>query len=114
MRSSTYRALSIPRLRHLMMLLVFIRRVKVKILVGSLPLGCGGQRVDATQTLKFLSKRKLLRKPGSLLLQSRLCRSLIMPYFHVESYAFSKLKKIAIRCSIFVKASLMKVSRQTT
>ena len=55
-------------LKHLMMQLIFILK-----------------RVDPIWTLKLLSKRKVLSIPGSLPLRLRLCRSLIMLYFHVES-----------------------------
>ena len=39
------------------------------------------------------------RKPAS-------CKSFMMPYFHVVSYAFSKSKKMAVTCCFWVKQSV--------
>ena len=48
------------------------------------------------------------------MLRPRLCRSLIKPYFHVESYAFSRTKKIAVKDSFFlIIVFLMKESGRT-
>ena len=85
------------------MLLIFILKwVTARIL------SCGitSYWLRRSESLKFLSKRKSLRKPGSLSLWPELCRSLIMPYFHIESDAFSRLKKIVVSGFFFHKSFL--------
>ena len=94
------------------MLLIFVLK---KVTKRMIPCGISfswlwrSDKMDPTQTLKFPCKKKLLMMPGSISLRPRLCRSLKIPYFHVES----RSKKIAFRCSFFnIKASLMKITRQ--
>ena len=67
------------------------------------------ERVDPTRTPNFLSERKLLRKLGNMPSSPRLCRYFIIPNFLVLSEASSRSKKTAIRCCIWIFASLIEV-----
>ena len=46
--------------------------------------------------------------------ESALCRSFMIPYLQVVSYAFSRSKNIATRCCFCIIASCMEVSNLTT
>ena len=86
---------SITRLLNLMMLLIFpLKNVTAKILPCGIPFSWlwRSEKVDPTQSLKFLSKRRLLKKTGRL----RLCR-----YLMTLLPCFFKIEKVAVRCFFF-------------
>ena len=73
-------------------------------LVAYLLLSCGGKRGWIQHKPWSFYLRKLLKKPGSLSLWLRLCRSLIMLYFHGESCAFSRSKRLLSGALFFYKS----------
>ena len=66
-------------------------------------------RVEPIQTWNFLSERKASIKFGSLPFNPMLCRSFMIPYLQVVSYASSKSKNITMWCFCII-ASRMEVS----
>ena len=108
--------LSIPGFRQLVMLLIFmLKRVTDTIFPWGTPSPWFWMfdRVEPIQTQNFLSKRKALIKLGSLPFNPMLCRSFMISYLQVVSYAFSRSKNIATRCFCII-ASCMEVSNLTT
>ena len=57
-------------------------------------------RVETIRTRNILSERKALIKFGSLPFNTMLCRSFMISYLQVVSYAFSRSKNIASRCMV--------------
>ena len=113
MRSSTYKVLSIPEFNDAVDFYTKEGYHKYASLwdpfLWIMEIKEGGSNVNFEVSIK-----ELLRKPSSLPLEPRLCRSYIMQYFHVESYAFSRSKRIRQMLFFnFIKALQMKVFKQT-
>ena len=62
-------------------------------------------RVTPTRTLNLRSLRYWETKMGSLPLNPALCKSRMIPYCQVVSYAFSRSKKRPTACCLWAKAS---------
>ena len=71
------------------------------------------ENVEPIRTLKDLSDKKFDIKFGKQPLRPISCKSFMMPYFHVVSYAFSRSKNTATQCSFLINASRIKDSNHT-
>ena len=114
-KSSTYNEESVS-LTHLTMLLILIvNNIWDKILPCGTPCSCWkvSDNVEPILTLKDLSDNKFDIKFGNRPLRSISCKSFMMPYLHVVSYAFSRSKNIAKSCSFLTNASGIKDSNRT-
>ena len=69
------------------------------------PCSCSkvSDNVEAIRTLKDLSDKKFDIKFGNRPLKPISCKSFMMPYFHVVSYAFSRLKILRLYNVLFNK-----------
>ena len=115
-KSSKNKCLSTPGFRQLVMLLIFmLKSVTDSIFPWSTPFSWFWMfdRVEPIRTRNFLSERKAFIKFRSQLFNLILCRSFMIPYLQVVSYAFSRSKNIATRCFCII-ASRMVVSNPTT
>ena len=86
-KSSTYKEESVS-LTHLTMLLILIlNRVGDMMLPCGTPCYCSkvSDNVEPIRTLKDLSDKKFDVKFGKRPLRPKLCKSFMMPYFHVVS-----------------------------
>ena len=63
---------------------------------------------EPIRTLKDLSDKKFDIKFGKRPVRPISCKSYMMPYFHVVSYAFSRSKNIATQCYFLINASRIK------
>ena len=90
-------------------------RVARGILPCETPCSCSkvSDNVEPIRTLKDLSDKKFDIKFGNRFLRPISCKSFMMPYFHVVSYAFSRSKNIATQCSFLINASRIKDSNRT-
>ena len=94
-------------------LLIFIlNSVTDNTLPWGTPISCcfSSEKTSSILTLNRLSWRKFWINIGILPPNPRFFRSFTMPYFQVVSYAFSRSKKTATRCSFLIETSLMNVS----
>ena len=100
-KSSTNKYLSTPGFRQLMMLLIFmLKRITDSILPRGIPSSWFWMfdRVEPTRTRNFLFERIAFIKFESLPFNLMFCRSFMIPYLQVASYAFSRSKNITTRC----------------
>ena len=70
-------------------------------------------KVTPTRTLNLRSLKYSETKMGSLPLNPALCKSRMIPYCQVVSYAFSRSKKRPTACCLWAKASRTYLSRLT-
>ena len=98
-----------------MLLILILNRVGERILPCGTPCYCSkvSDNVEPIRTLKDLSDKKFNIKFGNRPLTPISCKSFMMPYFHVVSYAFSSSKNIATQCSFLTNASRIKDSNRT-
>ena len=115
-KSSTYKELWTFLLSSLEMEFIFIsNKSGERMLPWGTPSSwwCASDKLDPMRTLKERSSKKFSINDGKWPLRPRSCRSLRMPCFHVVSNAFSRSKKMATTCCLFIKASRMYVSSLT-
>ena len=115
-KCSMNKNLSSPGFRQFEMLLIFmLKRVTDSILPWGTPSSWFWMfdRVEPIRTRNFQSERNALIKFGSLPFNPILCRSFMIPYLQVVSYAFFRSRNNATRCCFCINASRM-VSNLTT
>ena len=98
-----------------MLLILILNRVGDMMLPCGTPCSCTkvSDNVEPIRTLKDLSDKKFDIKFGKRPVRPISCKSFMMPYFHVVSYAFSRSKNIATQCSFLINASRIKDSNRT-
>ena len=98
-----------------MLLILILNRVGDRIPPFWTPCSCSkvSDNVEPIRTLKDLSDKKFDIKFGIRPLRPISCKSFMMPYFHIVSYAFSRSKNIATQCSFLINASRIKDSNRT-
>ena len=102
-KSSSNKYISTPGFRQL------VKRVADGIFLWGTPssLFWMFDRVEPIRTRNFLSEIKSFIKFGSLPFNPMLCRSFMIPYLQIVSYAFSWSNNIAMRCCFCIIVSRM-------
>ena len=98
-----------------MLLILILNRVGDMMLPCGTPCSCSkvSDNVEPIRALKDLSDKKFYIKFGNRPLRPISCKSFMMPYFHIVSYAFSRSLNIATQCSFLINASRIKDSNRT-
>ena len=95
-----------------MLLILILNKVGDKILPCGTPCSCL-KVSDNVEPIRTLKDQEIDIKFGSRPPRPISCKSFMMPYFHVVSYAFSRSKNIAATCSFLTNASCIKDSNRT-